>query len=60
MTKNKNRYGLFYVSNGKWVGPYCGVTFTKRNLNRNPIKEDIKYFKNRVLKSRVAICPVQG
>jgi hypothetical protein len=60
MTKNKNqkRLGLFYVSNGKWVGPYMGTTFTKFSAERNPMKSNIRNLANYVLKSRVKVLPV--
>jgi hypothetical protein len=59
-TKNKNqkRLGIFYVSNGRWTGPYAGITFTKYTATRNPIKTDISELKNYVLKSRVKLLPV--
>ncbi len=53
MKNKQTRYGLFYVSNGKWVGPYNGTTFTKYSMNRDPVKRDINTLKNYVLKSRV-------
>ena len=54
------RYGIFYRSNGRWTStPYAGVTFTKYTISRRPINEDIRDLKNRVLKSRVKILPVQ-
>lgn len=55
---NKQRFGLFYRSNGRWAGPYCGVTFTKYTLSRNPVKQEIRFFANYVLKSRVKLLPV--
>lgn len=59
MSKNKKpRFGLFYKSNGRWAGPYCGVTFTKYTLSLNPVKQEIRFFANHVLKSRVKILPV--
>ncbi len=60
MSKNKTtkRLGIFYRSNGRWTGPYQGYTFTPYSATRNPVKEDIAFFKNKVLKSRVKILPV--
>jgi hypothetical protein len=60
MAKNKNqkRLGLFYRSNGRWAGPYLGITFTAYTWNRNPIKSEVRGLKNYVLKSRVKLCPV--
>lgn len=56
-TKNQTRYGVFYVSNGRWVGPYKGVTFTNYTMTRNPFKQDFSILKNRVLKSEAVIRP---
>lgn len=57
--KNKQtRYGVFYKSNGRWVGPYQGRTFTEHTINREPIKSDIRWFANHLLKSRIKIEPV--
>lgn len=58
MSKNKNvkRFGIFYKRNGEWVSsPYCGVTYSLYELGRNPIKDVVKYLKNRVLKSKIKI-----
>jgi hypothetical protein len=52
-SKNKQRFGLFYMSNGRWTGPYAGLSFTQHSLERNPIRSDIGYIKNYVLKSRI-------
>ena len=55
--KNKTRYGVFYRSNGRWnKTPY--VTFTKYTLSREPVKSDIQFLKNYLLKSRLQIRPV--
>jgi hypothetical protein len=54
----KTRYGLHYISNGRWTTqPYHGVTFTKHTLNTNPLKAEINLLKNHILKSRVKILP---
>jgi len=53
--KNQTRYGVFYRSNGRWVGPYQGRTFTEYTINREPIKSDIRWFANHLLKSRIKI-----
>lgn len=60
MTKrNKTRYGIFYRSNGRWTStPYAGATFTKYTLSRNPVKTDISWLRNYVLKSRMMVLPV--
>lgn len=57
-TKNKTRLGIFYRSNGRWVGPYMGVTFTPYTLGRNPVKTELKVIRNEVLKSKVRLLPV--
>lgn len=54
MTKSK-KYGIYYRSHNKWTGPYVGLTFTKYMENRTPTKEDIKYIKNNILKTRIQI-----
>jgi len=57
---NKTRYGIFYRSNGRWTStPYAGATFTKYTLSRNPVKADISWLRNRVLKSRTKVLPVE-
>jgi hypothetical protein len=59
MAKSKQkRYGVFYRSNGRWTGPYSGMTFTKHSLERNPIQSDVAWIRNYVLKSRIQIRPV--
>lgn len=55
---NKTRLGIFYRSNGRWTGPYAGLTFTAYTWNRKPLKNDLKYLRNDVLKSRVRLAPV--
>jgi hypothetical protein len=63
MAKNKNtkRFGLFYRSNGRWTTtPYQGMTFTSYQVNRNPIKDEISFTKNYILKSRVRVLPVKA
>ena len=56
MNKPKaKKYGVYYVSHGKWIGPYLGKTFSQSAINRNPFKSDIKVLKNRILKSRVKL-----
>lgn len=56
--KNKKQYGIYYVSNGRWVGPYLGWMFTKYMSERDPLKTEIQNLKNYTLKSRVAILKV--
>lgn len=57
--RNQRRFGIFYRSNGRWTStPYAGVTFTAYTLGRNPVKQDISWLKNYVLKSRVRVLPV--
>jgi len=58
--QNKTRYGVFYRSNGRWTGPYAGITFTSYTLKRQPVRGDIKYLKNEILKSRIQIRPVNA
>lgn len=58
MAKSNKRFGIFYRSNGRWAGPYWGMTFTKYTLSRNPLKRDIRTWANYVLKSRVKVLPV--
>jgi hypothetical protein len=57
-SRNQKRFGLFYVSNGRWTGPYAGLSFTQHSLNRNPIRGEIRELKNYILKSRIQIRPV--
>jgi hypothetical protein len=57
---NKPRFGLFYISNGRWTGPYANVKFTKYTWTRNPVKTELATLKNRILKSRVKLRPVQA
>lgn len=55
-TKKQARYGLFYVSNGRWnTTPYAGFTFTEYMMNHKPLNKEISTLKNRVLKSRIRI-----
>jgi hypothetical protein len=54
-SKNKQRFGVFYISNGRWTGPYAGLSFTQHSLDRNPIRSDISWLKNYVLKSRIEL-----
>lgn len=56
--QTQKRLGLFYKSNGRWTGPYAGVTFTPYTWSRNPRKAEVNVLKNYVLKSRVALRPV--
>jgi len=56
--QKQQRFGVFYRSNGRWSGPYSGMTFTKYSIERNPIKSDIREIRNYVLKSRVKVLPV--
>ena len=58
--RNQKRLGLYYRSNGRWTGPYAGVTFTAYTWSRNPVKSDLNVVKNYVLKSRVRLLPVVG
>jgi hypothetical protein len=55
---NKQRFGLFYRSNGRWAGPYGGLTFTKYTANLTNTKADIRLLANYLLKSRVKVRPV--
>ena len=58
--RNKIRLGVFYRSNGRWTGPYAGLTLTGYTWKRNPMKSDLAILKNDVLKSRVKLIPVVG
>lgn len=59
MVKNKaKRYGMFYMSHGRWIGPYKGLTFTKWSTTRNPVKSRIANLRNNVIKQRVKVLPV--
>lgn len=49
----KPRFGLFYRSNGRWTGPYAGLSFTNYTLNRQPLRGDVSWLKNYILKSRI-------
>ena len=53
------KFGIFYKSHGRWIGPYLGVTFSEYSSKRNPLKDDINYWKNYTLKSKVKLMPVQ-
>jgi len=56
MAKSRNpRFGLFYRSNGRWTGPYAGQTFTAYTLNRQPVRGDVSWLKNYILKSRIQL-----
>ena len=55
---NKPRLGLFYRSNGRWAGPYCGATFTAYTASTKPFQKEVRLFANYVLKSRVKFAPV--
>lgn len=57
--KNQVRLGLFYRSNGRWTGPYAGISFTPFTWNRNPTKQNLRNTANYVLKSRVKLRPVE-
>lgn len=59
MTKNKQkRLGIFYRSNGRWTGPYAGMSFTNYTWNRQPMKGYTSEIKNYILKSKVKLLPV--
>ena len=63
MSKNKNnqtktRYGVFYKSNGKWIGPYKGKTMTEYTISRKPMQKEISIIKNYILKTKVKVMPV--
>lgn len=61
MSKSKKqvRYGLFYKNHGGWTKtPYNGKTFTKYTISRNPVKSDVQYLKQNVLKTKVKWMPV--
>jgi len=61
MTKSKQqRFGLFYRSNGRWTGPYAGMSFTAFSLKRNPVKGDVSWLKNYILKSRIQLRAVEA
>ena len=55
---NTTRYGIFYRSRGKWIGPYGGQTYTEYSIGRNPVKSHINTLKNYVLKTKVRVSPV--
>lgn len=57
-SKNKQRFGVFYKSHGKWTGPYAGATFTEYTVTRNPVKTEIQLLKS-ILKSQVEVRPVK-
>lgn len=57
---NKQRFGVFYRSNGRWAGPYGGLSFTKYMLGRQPLVGELKFIKNNILKSRIQIRPVKA
>jgi hypothetical protein len=56
--KNKNRFGVFYKSHGKWTGPYAGATFSAYTVGLRPFKEDVAYLRS-FLKSRIEVRPVK-
>ena len=59
-TKSNNPYyGIYYISHGKWTGPYMGKTYTLRGLTRQPLKDGLQWLKNKHLKSRIHIRPMQ-
>lgn len=55
---NKNRYGIFYKSHGKWTGPYAGATFTAYTVNCKSFTNDITFLR-RLLKSPVEVRSVK-
>lgn len=55
---NTTRYGIFYRSRGKWIGPYGGKTYSAYSVNRNPVLSEIQTLKNYVLKTKVRVAPV--
>ena len=57
-SKNKQRFGVFYKSHGKWTGPYAGATFTKYTVSRNPIKSEVELLRS-ILKSKIQVRPVK-
>lgn len=57
-SKNKQRFGLFYKSRGKWTGPYAGATFTTYTVGLRPFKEDVTCLR-KLLKSPVQLRPVK-
>ena len=60
-SKNKQRFGLFYKSHGEWTkSPYAGRSFTQYSLTHNPIKNDIGWLQNHVLKSRIQVRPISA
>lgn len=44
MKTNKTYYGLFYKSQGRWVGPYADTVGTKTQINEvtNLVKPSLK------------------
>ena len=59
--KNNKRFGLFYKSHGEWTKtPYSGMTFTKYQVSREPIKGDIEFFRKNLLKSKVCVRRVES
>lgn len=49
------RFGIYYKSHGKWIGPYAGKVYTMTSINREPLKSAIPWLKNYGLKSKVAL-----
>jgi hypothetical protein len=54
----KTRFGIFYKSQGRWVGPYCGATYTNYTITRSTMKAEIRLLANTILKSKVLVAPV--
>lgn len=57
-TQKNKRFGIYYKSHGKWIGPFSGKTYTMTSLNREPLKSAIPWLKNYGLKSKISIRPV--
>lgn len=47
----RNRLAIFYKSHGEYIGPYNGITFSKRQISK--LREDgtLQYVSNYVLRS---------
>lgn len=49
------KFGVFYRSQGRWTGPYRGITRAFRTWQRKTTQQDLAILKNNILKSRIQL-----
>ena len=47
----RNRIAIFYKSHGEYIGPYCGVTLSKTQINNLRQEGTLSELSNYVLRS---------